>query len=152
MKKINHFLQNINQYILVCIFAIFNLLISFLLSVISKVINGNSFSADTHKFGNLYEEFILVVLISPLIETIIFQLIIIELLYNKFRKDLICIISAFIFGCSHLYNFLYFVFAFIMGFAFAYLYILGKKKDSGIKYVFLSHLIYNLIAFILNNL
>ena len=152
MRKINNFFSQTNQYILISIFVAFNLVVSFFLSIISKIIYGNSFTNNIHKFQNLNEEFILVVLVSPLIETIIFQLIIIEILYDKCRKVLICVLSALIFASTHLYNLLYFIFAFIMGLAFAYLYILGKKKEKGIKFVYLSHLIYNLIAFILNHL
>jgi membrane protease YdiL (CAAX protease family) len=152
LKKINDFFLNTNQYILIGIFVSFNIFISFLFSIISKLIFGNSFTSNIHKFENLTEEFILVVIVSPIIETIIFQFIIIEIFYEKCNKYLICGLSAILFASSHLYNILYFVFAFIMGLAFAYLYILGKKKEKGIKYVFLSHLIYNLIAFILNHL
>lgn len=94
----------------------------------------------------------MVVLAAPLIETIIFQFIIIEILYEKVRKEIICLISALFFASSHLYNVLYFVFALILGFAFAYLYFIGRVNKKAFQYVYLTHLTYNLIAFTFSHL
>lgn len=134
------------------IFVFFNISFSYLISIISKIIYNNSFTKDIHKFSSLKEEFFLVVLVSPLLETIIFQFIIIEILYEKVRKELICLISGLLFASTHLYNFLYFVFALIIGFAFAYLYFIGKINKKAFQYVYLTHLIYNLMAFTFNYL
>lgn len=130
----------------------FNLFFSFLINIISKVIYNDSFTNEAHKFSSVKEEFFLVVLVAPLIETIIFQFIIIEILYEKVRKEIICLISALIFASTHLYNVLYFVFALIIGLALAYLYFIGKVNKKAFQYVYLTHLLYNSIAFTLSHL
>ena len=152
MKKINVFLINLNQYILIGIFVLLNLTFSYLVNIISKVIYNSSFTNDAHKFSSIKEEFILAVLAAPLVETIIFQFIIIEILYEKVRKEIICLISALAFASTHLYNVLYFVFALIVGLAFAYLYFIGRVNKKAFQYVYLTHLLYNSIAFTLSHL
>lgn len=127
----------------------FNFCLSVVLNILSKLIHNNSFTENTHHFSSIKEEFFVIVVFSPLIETIIFQFIIIEILYDKFKKEIICIISAFLFACIHLFNYIYFAFSFIIGLTFAYLYFIGRLKKRGFIYVYLTHLFYNLIVIIL---
>lgn len=152
MKKINNFIIKLNKLILICFFVVFNLCLSIVLNFLSKKIFNNPFTKNTHIFSSFQEEFFVIAIFSPLIETVIFQYLIIEILYDKFKKEIICIISALLFACTHLYNYIYFIFSFIIGLTFAYLYLIGRLKKRGFLYVYSTHLIYNVIVMILKHI
>lgn len=152
LKKINNIIAQLHPFVLICFFVAFNFCLSFVLNILSKIILQSSFTQNAHHFSSLTDEIFLVVIISPFIETAIFQYIIIELLFDKFKKEIICIVSAIIFACTHLYNLMYFIFAFIIGLTFAYLYLIGRLKKRGFLYVYMTHIIYNFIAVTLNHL
>lgn len=152
MKKINNFIIKLNKLILICFFVVFNLCLSIVLNFLSKKIFNNPFTENTHIFSSFQEEFFVIAIFSPLIETVIFQYLIIEILYDKFKKEIICIISALLFACTHLYNYIYFIFSFIIGLTFAYLYLIGRLKKRGFLYVYSTHLIYNVIVMILKHI
>ena len=100
------------------------------------------------------------VLLAPLIETLLFQFIIIEffLLIFKGNKVIIAlIISASVFGYSHYFNtqnVLYSLFAALIGLIFASIYILTKRRKdiNPFLLVFFVHLSINLFAFVINDL
>ncbi len=90
----------------------------------------------------------------PLVETFIFQYLIIELSSNvkllKNNNFEIIIISAIIFGLSHNYSFLYIFYSFIIGLFLAYSYIIYKKKNfSPFLIVTLIHSLRNTITTII---
>lgn len=152
MKKIHSYIINTNYYLLVPLAIFLNFCISFSCNAIAHKIYGESFIDKVHQFKSIQEQFIIAVLLAPLIETAIFQFIVVEILYEKLNKYIIAFISAILFASSHLYNFIYFVFAFILGLLFAYLYFVGREKNKGFLLVFLIHFIYNLLVFTLHNI
>lgn len=90
----------------------------------------------------------------PLVETFIFQYLIIELSRNvkllKNNNFVVIIISAIIFGLSHNYSFLYIFYSFIIGLFLAYSYIIYKKKNfSPFLIVTLIHSLRNTITTII---
>ena len=152
IKKINAYFINCNRFLLIGIFVTFNLFISVILNILSKLLYQKSFTENTHAFSGFFEELILVVIVCPIIETVLFQFLVIEILNEKLKKEIICIISALIFASTHMYNFIYFSFAIIIGLNFAYLYYLGRPSNKGFFIVFVTHLIYNAIVFCLKHL
>ena len=103
------------------------------------------------------EIFILTVIVGPLIETIIFQYLIIEFLlrFKKIKTNIIILVSALAFGCWHYYNLIYVLVTCVGGFIYAsyYLYLKTKETESPLPllYIFSLHALWNFLSFILND-
>jgi len=94
--------------------------------------------------------FIISVIIAPLLETFIFQFLVIELLHTfKLDNTTIIFISAALFALSHYYNLIYILIIFLPGLIYAtyYLYLKHNNKN-GFLPVFFLHSLSNLIPFI----
>lgn len=99
-------------------------------------------------FSSIYEEFFLVVILAPFVETFFFQFGPIYLL-RKYNPIIIITISSLLFGLSHWYNFLNFIYGFAIGLLFAISYVLvDKRKINPFITVCLAHMFYNLFVFI----
>jgi len=98
--------------------------------------------------------FIVSVIIAPVIETLIYQLAIMEISYKfKLKESLAISISSILFGLSHNYNWVYMAVMIFIGFIFAYSYSIIRSKYGTFKatvFVILLHAMANLITF-LNN-
>lgn len=93
-------------------------------------------------------------ILTPILETFIFQYTIIEILSSikilKEKNIVIVMVSAVLFGISHPYSYLYIFYAFIIGLLLAYSYLIYKKKKfSAFWVVFWIHCIRNTISTIL---
>ena len=111
-----------------------------------------------HNFDSIYSEFIMVVFIAPIIETIIFQYLIINQVYisynGKNHKIIAIIISSITFGLIHLYNLYYFIVGTIIGVLLASSFYYFKEKTNNfnaIFYVFLIHSLSNLYVFLIKS-
>jgi hypothetical protein len=103
---------------------------------------------------SLLEIFFLAVIIAPLIETFIFQFLIIEILSKfKVNTSLILWISTLLFSLSHNYNVVYILAMVFPGLLYASFYLFLKKETSKSPFfmIFLLHAIANLIAFIIDD-
>ncbi|MBZ9627138.1 CPBP family intramembrane metalloprotease [Psychroflexus sp. CAK1W] len=104
---------------------------------------------------SLIEIFLLSVLIGPLVETFLFQYLIIEILYafKKIKLEVILIVSALAFSLIHTYNFIYIIVTFTSGLIYAsyYLYLKKFKRRFPFIQVWALHTLYNLIVFILDD-
>ncbi|WP_411683022.1 type II CAAX prenyl endopeptidase Rce1 family protein [Clostridium thailandense] len=94
-------------------------------------------------------------MLSPILETAIFQYAIIEFLSSisilREKNILIIIISAILFGLSHSYSYVYVFYGFIMGLLLSYSYLTYKNKSfSAFWVVFLIHCIKNIISIVLS--
>lgn len=106
------------------------------------------------RFSSLLEDFIIVVIVGPVIETLIFQYFIIETLLNSKVAPWICVVvSALLFGISHYYNLAYVLVTTIVGFIFAYYYMALRHQYylNKLVLVTLLHALSNLFAFFNNN-
>ena len=104
--------------------------------------------------SSLLEELVAVVIVAPVLETIIFQFIIIEALLKLKLETLPCIIiSALLFGVSHWYNLAYVGVATVVGFVFAYYYLAlrHQRNYNKLTLVILLHALSNLFVFIEKN-
>jgi|SRR5690606_35903023 len=132
------------------------LLTTFLLSFIGNLVAGNdTFVINTMDGKSLIIIFLTIVVIVPIIETFIFQFVIIEICYLiklKHKNNIAILISALSFGTTHFYNFIYFMSAVIIGVGFAYYYTLFRKY--GLKFSFFGiiiiHIMINFISFLMN--
>ena len=142
----------IKKWKLILFAVVFNLTMSFFFSFIAHFFFNEDILNDfKNDFGSkLKDKIIWIIIIIPFFETLLYQYAIIEILNKKFNPLISCIISALLFGLSHTYNIFYFLFALISGFLFATIYYVGSITRRGIFYTFLTHSIYNSIAFTLN--
>lgn len=129
-------------------------IIEFTVSLVFGLLFFSNHSAGP-KFETKLEEFFIVVIIAPFIETLIFQYTIISFFLNKRPKAVLFTIafSAILFGVSHFYSQVYILKTFISGLLFGTLYIVvNAKNSSAIIAVTLAHSIYNFIGFCLRQL
>ena len=133
------------------IFLIANIY-AFLASYIINIYNTSIL--DVFNFKSLHEAFILSVLIGPLLETFLFQYLIIEILYKfKINNNLIIWLSAILFALTHNYNLIYLLAAILPGLLYAsyYLYLKKEKKKNIFFTIYLLHALSNLVVFILDD-
>ncbi|MEO8255655.1 MAG: CPBP family intramembrane glutamic endopeptidase [Flavobacterium sp.] len=140
--------QGFKQWQLVLIVILLNFLNNYIFSIVSK-----HFSISLNKgFNDNYsitEKIVLFIIIGPVIETLLFQYVVIEICKDqKMALKYSCLVSAFIFASIHLYNVFYFLYAFVTGLMFACLYLAGKNQKNAILLPLVTHFIYNGIAFI----
>lgn len=152
VQKIDVFFAKLSLLKLMLLAIIINLLISVSFSFIASFLFNDSLNNNVNGFENMTEEIIAVIIIAPIFETLFFQYCIIEFFRKKMNKFYVCLLSSFIFALFHLYNFYYFLFALFTGIVFAYLYLLGKKKNRAIILTIASHSLYNLIIFFLKRI
>jgi len=136
-------------YSLLIIDNIYNLSISYIINYFDSSLT------ETLEFSDfsLNEIFFLTVIIAPLFETLIFQFLIIELLYFfKVKNNSIIIISTVLFAISHNYNIVYILAIIFPGLMYAtyYLYLKINKKN-GFILIFSLHAFSNLISFIIGD-
>ena len=147
--KLNTMIKKIKQWQLAIIVILLNFLNSFVFSRVASL-----FYITLNKgFNDHYsvkEKIILFVIAGPIIETFLFQYAVIEISRSKkIALKYCCLLSAFVFALSHLYNFFYFLYAFVAGLMFAYLYSVGKNSNNAIVLTLITHIIYNGIVFIM---
>lgn len=103
---------------------------------------------------SLFEQFVLAVIIGPIIETLIFHLILIEILLHLFRKafyryHFVIIISAALFSFMHYYSVSYLILSFFAGVVFSTAYIVAMKRGMlPFAIVFVIHSFSNLLSFL----
>jgi membrane protease YdiL (CAAX protease family) len=147
--KINTKLLAAHPGILVAWVVIINIANSLFFTYVLRTPGG--FSAGTvHIFS--------VLIIAPILETFIFQYLVIKLVeWLKWGNLPAVLISAVLFGLLHFYNPGYIVFAFIGGLVLSYFFVLLRQgKHKAFLWVCIAHILSNLcvvlIAFILYRL
>lgn len=123
-------------------------------SFISNSIDPEFINANTISNESLDEIFIYTVLIGPVLETFIFQFLVIEILVLfKVKHTSIIVISGLLFAVAHFYNLAYILAIVFPGLLYAwyYLYLKLHKKHAFLS-VTLLHACSNLFAFIFDDL
>ncbi|KAF2082815.1 CPBP family intramembrane glutamic endopeptidase [Flavobacterium sharifuzzamanii] len=148
ISRIKNIVFGLKQWELILLIILLNFTNNYLFSVIS-----NLFDISLNKGFNYHytikEKIVLFVIAAPLIETLLFQYAVIEILKSiKIKLIYCCFLSAFVFASFHLYNIFYFLYAFVGGLLFAFLYVRGKNQKNAILLPLVTHIIYNGIVFI----
>ena len=94
---------------------------------------------------------LILVLLVPFLETMIYQYLIIDYLLKKFPSNYLFAtsVSTLVFAASHFYSAEYIIKTVLSGFLYSSLYIIFIKKNvQPIIHVALAHSLYNLIAVI----
>ena len=134
-------------------FVPFILLLSYLIVLPCAFIDDGSIQ-EKH---SLIYDFVVACIIAPIVETYIFQVLIINLFTNYWikNKNIAILISALLFGFSHLYSWYYIFWTFFVGLVFAWAYVIYKEKQGYKKAVFaiiLIHALRNLVSLVINHL
>lgn len=130
----------------------YNFLTSYLISLYDEIL----LDIDPYFEGfSLMEIFFLTVIIAPLLETFVFQYLIVEILYKlNINDEIIIWVATLAFSLSHYYNFIYILAILFPGFLFSSFYLYLKKRKY--KFPFLAvtvlHAISNFIVFIINDI
>ena len=147
LEKIHLYLMGLHKAILVVLFIIINVLNSLSFSLLSYFITGNGLKNHSIDSENSKDQFLMAVLLAPIIETLIFQYALIETIRHKLSPLYACILSAFAFALFHFYSVYYFLFALISGLIFAYMYFLEKSVIKSCLTVLIAHILYNLLIY-----
>lgn len=153
-------LLEISNWELVLTMCIIKVSVSFGLQYISQSYFEEEDFINTSLEGlEIGEIFLLTVIIGPLIETFLFQFLIIELVLLSFRKIkirggefLAVLLSSILFATTHPFSFIYLFSAFISGIIYGIFYLIAKNRMglNGFLVVFIVHSFYNLIVFFMN--
>lgn len=151
MKTIYRFFLSQPLYLVVIYFFLLALLLPNSLGNILELLFSTLEAPNPHIFDSEIKEFFSLLVLAPVLETIIFQMLVYSFLRYilKFRTITILILSAIIFGISHCYDIVYVIVAAVMGFLFMFLYIiLNKREFYPLLITILTHSMLNLITFI----
>lgn len=113
--------------------------------------------AEPMTHNGIILQILLTVFIVPIIETIIFQLLIIEAIRKiiKRPKNNICLallLSSTAFALNHTYSLSYFVITFLGGLTLAFAYYLARyRRENAFLMAFLIHSLYNLSTIVYNH-
>ncbi len=139
-------LGKINKIVLLISVVILNLTISLFFSEILFPDFKGGF-----EYESLIQAFLILVILVPFLETLIFQHFVIRWVFKKFPGNflLACLLSTFLFAISHSYSIHYILKTIFSGFLYSLMYLVFFKANSrSIAYVILAHSIYNLISVI----
>jgi membrane protease YdiL (CAAX protease family) len=155
MDKVFNLILSININILIIICIIFILVFQYIISILN--ISDEVILSQNLDFLKGYPIFffIIVVILAPLAETLIFQMFIINLIKYFLKRRNIenlyipILVSTLIFGLQHLYSFEYLINGLFMGFVLAVAYtIFSQRLMSAFVYTAIIHSLVNLSSFI----
>jgi hypothetical protein len=157
LQKIRVKLQRLNRisFVLVITSILFILAFTFRIAFRS-ILEKNIVWFETPFQGECLPVIVLfAVVFGPLLETYINQvlpyLLLSKIKYLNARKYLIIIISALFFGILHFYSLFYIIYAFFLGLALMYGYMIRIEVDKRTFYLIaISHSIFNLGVLIFN--
>lgn len=143
------------QYILIfCFLTFFVTIFTYLINVLSINFFSYDFTPKNKPFINntsVLLKLLVTGLIAPVLETYLFQHLIINLFYNNKNLKLIIFISALLFGVSHFYDIGYVINTFFIGIVLATSYILwNSKKINPFWGTTIIHSVHNIIVIIIS--
>lgn len=113
-------------------------------------------SANYWETGIIVVDLVIAAIGAPLIETLLFQSLIIEVICKIIKRPrrniyIAIIVSSVAFALNHTYSVGYVIITFFLGIIYALAYYYGKyRKESATILVFLLHSLYNLFASLYN--
>lgn len=147
LEKTHCYLTALNKVRLIALFILINSINSISFSMLSRLFTNGGLREKAVGGMSAINEFLLAVILAPIIETLIFQYAIIETVRQKTRPIYACLLSATAFALLHSYSIFYFLYALVSGLLFAYLYYLEKSEWKSFVIVLSAHCLYNLLTF-----
>lgn len=153
MQKIHLFFLKTSFLVLFSIILSIKILWSSVLLRFSKLTGINSGTQNDIIFESVEVEFLIAVILAPLVETFLFQYLIFLILDNlKISKKWVILTSALLFALTHNYSLLRIFHAFGGGILFGYTYWLCQLKYRyPFLVVLLMHASYNLYVFLIKH-
>lgn len=154
IKHVYYLKRKTNRMPLFFVIFIIDLIFHLIVSFATTIYNPELLDVFD-KSMSLNEIFVLSVIFAPLIETFLFQYLIVEILSRlKMNFNAIIVISAITFSLIHYYNFIYILVTFLSGVIYAtyYVYLKFEKQKSPFMYIFALHALYNFTVFILDDI
>jgi membrane protease YdiL (CAAX protease family) len=150
-NKLVKYFSRLNFFIFIALSLLVVTILNFL---ILEILPENTLSIDAlMQITKSWYGIILVIIIGPAFETILFQKILISAVKEMVSKEksafiLSTLVSASVFGLAHgIYNMHYVFYAFVAGLVFAITYNLcDYRKESSSLATFIIHALWNLIA------
>ncbi|TAH22154.1 MAG: CPBP family intramembrane metalloprotease [Cytophagales bacterium] len=153
LENIHNKIKTVPLILFICFSLIYTLCVPYILVHILDAIGleDNSFEESYLSKLPLYRRLLITGLIAPLIETFLFQYLIINILQKiKILQKLplaIIIISACLFASTHIYSLRYILVSFLVGFYYAYAYIIKQHEKFPIFWLIaIIHSLHNLVA------
>lgn len=150
-NKLFNTLRRANPILFISGFFIFIYLVSYITYLFPP---SAGYNEALSSLESVWERYLIGVIIGPLLETLIFQALIIYVVcriikrprYNLYASVLI---SAIAFGLNHCYNPYYVLYTFLIGIILAFVYYISRyRRMSPTLTVFIIHALLNFIAFI----
>lgn len=113
--------------------------------------------AESMRSKSIFPEILLTVFLAPVVETLLFQLLIIEVVRKIIKRPkkniyLALLLSSTAFALNHTYSLSYFTITFFGGFVLALAYYLGRyRKENAFIMVLIIHSLYNLSVVLYNH-
>lgn len=136
IRKIHEYFMQLNVIKFIVYISILTYLVVVPYVVIISFFTDNIGESKVLSSNNLIEIIFVSLIFAPIVETFIYQTIIIQglRLFTWFRSQpfIVASISALLFGVSHSYSIYYIIFAFLIGLLLAYSYLvyLYRKESS----------------------
>lgn len=147
-EKVHFYLITLSKVKLIALFILLNTLNSFSFSMLAYFVTGVGLRNHSISTMGAQDELLIAVVLAPILETVIFQYALIESIRQKIKPLYACFVSATAFALVHCYSVFYFLFAFISGLIFAYLYYLEKSVLKSFLLVLSTHFLYNLLVYL----
>ena len=122
----SNYLKEFNLFKYVLFFSILTISLSILYGIAIDLFGLESINkkGDVRFFGlNFLKDFLSVVIIAPIVETYIFQHLLILFIKKKYGNSFSIFVSGLVFGLFHYYSALYIIHTVLLGFIFAIAYI-----------------------------
>lgn len=138
-------------YLYILVFLCPSLLLGAITTFLPEPDMTGSFSTES-----IVLDFLIVVIVVPLLETLLFQSLIIEIIckiIKRPRKNMYfaVIASSLAFAFNHTYSLSYFIITLGAGIILALVYYIGRyRKEGPIILVFILHAMYNLLSSLYN--
>ncbi|MCD4770544.1 MAG: CPBP family intramembrane metalloprotease [Bacteroidales bacterium] len=140
------------------LFILFFLAVSYLINLITIFFPPSAAEVDLgFELNTLFEEVMVFIIIAPIVETLVFQSLIISgicMLIKRPRYNFYVsiLLSAFAFSLIHSYNCYYMILTFLSGIILAFAYYIARyRKDRATLLVIIIHAIWNLLSVIVEN-
>jgi uncharacterized protein len=154
LKQTDHFFEKLNSYpALVFLTAAFSVrvVLSFTFMWVSVFVLHKPATSGILTYSSKAEEFFIIVLVAPIIETFLFQYLPFYFLKGKLPEIYIILLAALVFGCGHFYNWIYIFNTMFAGILYGCVYASKARVGKGFLYTWLLHMFYNCFAYFMNH-
>jgi len=139
INKLDMYLRSLPTAKFILVMTLISYIVSYILYILLVLLMKVDMGRPEFEKIPIVLLFLFVAIIAPIVETFIFQYLIIRILkkinFFKNRMVLVMFISAVVFGASHTYSIFYMFMTFISGLLLAYAFIVYEDKKASAFWV-----------------